>query len=59
MGDQSKKDQRVRLAVLVSDATIAAIDDYLFATRAPNRAEAIRRVLKIGQPAQPPEERSH
>jgi hypothetical protein len=57
MGEQPKKDRRVCLEV--SEATLAAVDDYRFATRAPNRAEAVRRLVKIGQAARPPREQSH
>jgi hypothetical protein len=59
MGQQSKKDRRVRLEIKIGETTLAAVDDYRFATRAPNRAEAVRRLLKIGQAARPPKERSH
>ena len=47
--DESGKLRPVSLQVQVSKATIAAIDDYRFATRAANRAEAVRRLLKVGQ----------
>jgi hypothetical protein len=54
MGYQSNKILRqVRLQVSLPETIIAAVDDYRFATRAPNRAEAIRRLLKIGQVATP------
>jgi hypothetical protein len=55
-GDQAKKTHRVCIEISISAATLAAIDDFRFATRAPNRAEAVRRLLKVGQAAQPPEE---
>lgn len=58
MGDQPKKDRRVRLQIVLSATTLAAVDDYRFATRAPNRAEAVRRLLKIGQAARHPTEQS-
>jgi hypothetical protein len=54
MGEQLKKDRRFRLEIKVSATTLAAIDDYRFATRAPNRAEGVRRLLKIDQAADPP-----
>jgi hypothetical protein len=54
--DQSKKARRTRLEISVSEATLDAIDDYRFATRAPNLSEAVRRLLKIGQAAGPSEE---
>jgi metal-responsive CopG/Arc/MetJ family transcriptional regulator len=43
-----KKVRRTRFDIMVSDDTLAAIDDYRFATRAPNRVEAVRRLLKAG-----------
>jgi hypothetical protein len=46
MGEQPKKDRRIRLVIMLSATTLAAVDDYRFATRAPNRAEAVRRLLK-------------
>jgi hypothetical protein len=49
-----KKPRLVRLQVDLSAATIAAIDDYRFATRTANRSEAVRQLLKIGQAARPP-----
>jgi hypothetical protein len=52
-GDLPKKPRQVRLQVAVSDAILDAIEDYRFATRQPNRAEAIRQLLKVGQAAQP------
>jgi len=55
-GQQSKKPRRTRLEISVSEATLEAIDDYRFATRAPNMSEAVRRLLKIGQAAGPSEE---
>ena len=58
MGEQPKKDRRVRHVIMLSATTLAAVDDYRFATRAPNRAEAVRRLLKIGQAAQLPREQS-
>ena len=51
-----KNARQVRLEVTLSEAIMAAIDDYRFATRAPNRSEAARRLLKIGQAARPPTE---
>ena len=45
---QSKKIRQVRLQIVLPETILAAVDDYRFATRAPNRAEAIRRLLKIG-----------
>jgi hypothetical protein len=56
MAARPKKDRRVHIEV--SEATLAAIDDYRFATRAPNRSEAVRRLLKIGQAARPPRDQS-
>ena len=53
--DLPEKVRRTRLEISVSEATLAAIDDYRFATRAPSRAEAVRQLLKIGQTAQSPE----
>jgi hypothetical protein len=58
MGEQLKKDRRVRLQIVLSATTLAAVDDYRFATRAPNRVEAVRRLLKIGQAARSPREQS-
>ena len=58
MGEQLKKDRRVRLQIVLSATTLAAVDDYRFATRAPNRAEAVRRLIKIGQAARSPGEQS-
>lgn len=46
-----RKERRARLQVMVSDAIMAAIDDFRFATRARNRAEAVRHLLKVGQAA--------
>jgi hypothetical protein len=48
-GDLPKPARRVRLEISVSDDIIAAIDDYRFATRKPNRAEAVRQLLEIGR----------
>ena len=60
MGYQSKKVRPVRLEVSLPETILAAVDDYRFATRAPNRAEAIRRLLKLGQAATPaPRRRSN
>jgi hypothetical protein len=53
MGYQSKKIRPVRLEVSLPETILAGVDDYRFATRAPNRAEAIRRLLKVGQAATP------
>jgi metal-responsive CopG/Arc/MetJ family transcriptional regulator len=53
-GDTSNKARRVRLQVQLSDAVVAAIDDYRFATRATSRSEAVRQLLKKGQAARPP-----
>lgn len=58
MGEQPKKGRRVRLEIMLSATTLAAVDDYRFATRAPNRAEAVRRLLKISQAARPAREQS-
>jgi hypothetical protein len=58
MGEQPKKDRRVRLQIVLSATTLAAVDDYRFATRAPNRAEAVRRLLKMGLAARFPREQS-
>jgi hypothetical protein len=58
MGEQPKKDRRIRLQIVLSATTLAAVDDYRFATRAPNRAEAVRRLLEMGQAARPPKEQS-
>lgn len=59
MGGTTKKDRRVRLQITLSEATLAAVDDYRFATRAPNRAEAVRQLLKIGRTAPSPKGRSY
>jgi hypothetical protein len=60
MGYQAKKIRPVRLEVSLPETILAAVDDYRFATRAPNRAEAIRRLLKLGQAATPaPRRRSN
>ena len=57
---QSKKIRQVRLQIVLPETILAAVDDYRFATRAPNRAEAIRRLLKLGQTATPePRRRSN
>ena len=45
------KERRARLQIMVPDAIMAAVDDFRFATRARNRAEAIRHLLKVGQAA--------
>jgi hypothetical protein len=50
-----KKVRRKRFDIQVSEDTVAAIDDYRFTTRAPSRAEAVRRLLKMGQAAQRPD----
>jgi hypothetical protein len=50
-----KKARRTRFDITVSADTLAAIDDYRFATHAPNRAEAVRRLLKAGLSAEPPD----
>ena len=49
-----KKARQVRFQVELSEAIMAAIDDYRFATRAPNRAEAARRLLRAGRAAGSP-----
>jgi len=41
-----KKVRRTRFDITVSADTLEAIDDYRFATRAPNRVEAVRRLLR-------------
>ena len=51
----SNQPRLVRLQVELSDATIAAIDDYRFARRLRNRSEAVRHLLKVGQAAQLPD----
>jgi hypothetical protein len=38
----------VRLVVILSEHELAAIEDFRFATRSPNRAAAARKLLKIG-----------
>ena len=43
-----RKERRVRLQVILPDAIMAAIDDFRFATRARNRAEAVRHLFKAG-----------
>lgn len=48
---KSKSEERIRLQVLLSEAMLVAIDDYRYSTRAPSRAEAIRRLLRKGQTA--------
>ena len=50
---QSEKTRQVRLQVSLPETILAAVENYRFATRAPNRAEAIRRLLKLGQTAMP------
>jgi hypothetical protein len=47
----SKKDRQVRLQIWLSEATLEAIDDYLFTTRKRNRSEALRQLLKAGRAA--------
>jgi metal-responsive CopG/Arc/MetJ family transcriptional regulator len=60
MDYQSKKIRQVRLQVSLPATILAAVDEYRFATRAPNRAEAVRRLLKLGQAAtSPPRPRSN
>jgi hypothetical protein len=54
-GDMPKKARRVRFDVAVSADTLEAIDNYRFATRAPNRVEAVRRLLRAGLSAEPPD----
>jgi metal-responsive CopG/Arc/MetJ family transcriptional regulator len=51
-----RKERRVRLQVILPDAIVAAIDDFRFATRARNRSEAVRHLLKVGQAAHTPGE---
>jgi metal-responsive CopG/Arc/MetJ family transcriptional regulator len=48
---KSKSEERVRLQVFLSEAMLVAIDDYRYSTRAPSRAEAIRRLLRKGRTA--------
>jgi hypothetical protein len=40
--------RRVRLQVILSAEEIAAIDDYRFSRRMPNRAMAVRKLLSRG-----------
>jgi hypothetical protein len=40
--------RRTRFDITVSADTLTAVDDFRFATRAPNRAQAVRRLLKAG-----------
>jgi hypothetical protein len=58
-GGRPKKARRTRFDITVSADTLAAIDDYRFATHAPNRAEAIRRLLKVGQSRAATRRRAH
>jgi metal-responsive CopG/Arc/MetJ family transcriptional regulator len=58
VGDVPRKPRQVRLQVSLPEAIIETIDDYKFASRAPNRSEAVRQLLKVGQAARPPEEQS-
>jgi hypothetical protein len=52
-GGVPKQARRTRFDITVSAETLAAIDDYRFATRAPSRAEAVRRLLKVGLTGRP------
>jgi hypothetical protein len=54
--DDNGKPRQVRLVVEVPKATLAAVDDYRIATRVPNRSEAVRRLLKVGQAASSPKQ---
>ena len=56
--DLPEKVRKVRLQVLLSGEIVEAIDDYRFAIRAPNRSEAVRQLLNVGQAASPPVGRS-
>jgi hypothetical protein len=47
-GVMPKNARRVRFDVTVSADTLEATDDYRFATRAPDRLEAVRRLLRAG-----------
>jgi Ribbon-helix-helix protein, copG family len=57
--DQSKKVRQVRLQVSLPEEIVKGIDDYRFATRAPNRSEAVRQLLKVGQAARSPRVQSN
>jgi hypothetical protein len=40
--------RNVRLQVMLTEDEIRAIDDYQFATRLKNRAEAVRELIRVG-----------
>jgi hypothetical protein len=40
--------RRVRLPIEITEAELAAIDDYRFARQLPSRSEAVRRLLMAG-----------
>lgn len=46
MSDDEPKD--VRLPVMVTRSEAEAIDEWRFANRVPTRAEAIRRLIRLG-----------
>ena len=56
MSEQAKKNRRVHLGV--TKATLDAIDDYRFTTRALSRSEAARQLIKIGQSVEPSKRQS-
>jgi hypothetical protein len=45
---KSSGDRTVRLQIVVSEDELRAIDDYRFQFRLPNRAAAVRALLKSG-----------
>jgi len=53
--DLPEKVRRVRLQVLLPEEIVEAVDNYRFAIRVPNRAEAVRQLLKIGQAVRLPQ----
>jgi hypothetical protein len=57
--DQSTKPRQIRLQVSIPEEIVDAIDAYRFAIRAPNRAAAVRQLLKLGQAAGPFGEQSN
>ena len=57
--NKAAKPRQTRIQVEVPDAVAEAIDDYRFAARAPNRAEAVRRLLNAGRTAQRSRRRPH
>lgn len=54
MAQKRSPNRYSRLQVQLPDELIAVVDDFRFAHRKKNRAEAIRELLKIGMESVPP-----